>query len=90
MQGFEHFRLLSPTWRDLLEVALVAFVMYRVLLLFQRVHAVRIAEAIREDHAVWKEMEAMRPKSPSPFGQSGADFGDRRQQVTPGNTETKQ
>ncbi len=42
MQGFEQFRLLSPTWRDFLEVALVAFVIYRVLLLFQRTRAVRI------------------------------------------------
>src|SRR5688500_7774253 len=42
MQGFEHFRLLSPTWRDLLEIALVAFVFYRVLLLVQRTRAVRI------------------------------------------------
>jgi diadenylate cyclase len=42
VQGFEHFRLLSPTWRDFLEVALVAFVLYRALLLFQRTRAVRI------------------------------------------------
>jgi diadenylate cyclase len=42
MQGFEHFRLLSPTWRDFLEVAVVAFVLYRALLLFQRTRAVRI------------------------------------------------
>jgi diadenylate cyclase len=42
VQGFEHFRLLSPTWRDFLEVVLVAFVLYRALLLFQRTRAVRI------------------------------------------------
>lgn len=42
MQGFEQFRLLSPTWRDILEIALVAFVFYRVLLLVQRTRAVRI------------------------------------------------
>src|SRR5689334_17400402 len=42
LQGFEHFRLLSPTWRDFLEVGLVAFVLYRALLLFQRTRAVRI------------------------------------------------
>jgi diadenylate cyclase len=42
MQGFEQFRLLSPTWRDLLQIALVAFVLYRALLLFQRTRAVRI------------------------------------------------
>jgi diadenylate cyclase len=42
MNGFEHFRLLHPGWRDVLEVALVSFVLYRVLVLFQRTRAVRI------------------------------------------------
>jgi diadenylate cyclase len=42
MNGFEHFRLLHPGWRDLLEIALVSFVIYRVLLVFQRTRAVRI------------------------------------------------
>jgi diadenylate cyclase len=42
MNGFEHFRLLHPGWRDVLEVALVSFVLYRVLFLFQRTRAVRI------------------------------------------------
>src|SRR5688500_8652052 len=42
MNGFEHFRLLHPGWRDVLEVALVSFVLYRVLLLFHRTRAVRI------------------------------------------------
>jgi diadenylate cyclase len=42
MNGFEHFRLLHPGWRDVVEVALVSFVLYRVLLLFQRTRAVRI------------------------------------------------
>lgn len=42
MNGFEHFRLLHPGWRDVLEVALVSFLLYRVLLLFQRTRAVRI------------------------------------------------
>lgn len=42
MNGFEHFRLLHPGWRDFIEVALVSFVLYRVLLLFQRTRAVRI------------------------------------------------
>src|SRR5438046_8182214 len=42
MNGLEHFRLLSPGWRDVLEIALVSFVTYRVLLLFQRTRAVRI------------------------------------------------
>jgi len=42
MNGLEHFRLLHPGWRDLLEVAVVSFVLYRVLLLFHRTRAVRI------------------------------------------------
>src|SRR5215212_9321191 len=42
MTGFEHFRLLHPGWRDLVEIALVSFVLYRVLLLFQRTRAVRM------------------------------------------------
>ena len=42
MNGFEHFRLLHPGWRDVLEVALVSFVIYRVLIVFQRTRAVRI------------------------------------------------
>jgi diadenylate cyclase len=40
--GLEHFRLLHPGWRDVLEVAIVAYVLYRALLLFQRTRAVRI------------------------------------------------
>ena len=42
MSGFEHFRLLHPTWRDFLEVAVVSYVLYRALLAFQRTRAVRI------------------------------------------------
>src|SRR6185503_6108602 len=42
MNGFEHFRLLHPGWRDVVEIALVSFVLYRALLLFQRTRAVRI------------------------------------------------
>lgn len=42
MNPLEHFRLLHPGWRDMLEIALVSFVLYRVLLLFQRTRAVRI------------------------------------------------
>jgi hypothetical protein len=45
----------------------------------------RAPSTIREDHPVWKEMEAMRPKSPYSFGQSGASFGD----LPPGDKETK-
>jgi diadenylate cyclase len=39
---FEHFRLLHPGWRDLLEIAIVGYILYRALLLFQRTRAVRI------------------------------------------------
>jgi diadenylate cyclase len=42
VNGFEQFRLLHPDWRDLLEIALVSFILYRVLLLFHRTRAVRI------------------------------------------------
>ena len=42
MNGFEHFRLLHPDWRDFLEIAIVSVIIYRVLLLFQRTRAVRI------------------------------------------------
>ena len=42
MNDFEHFRLLHPGWRDLIEIVLVSYVTYRVLLLFQRTRAVRI------------------------------------------------
>lgn len=42
MNGLEHFRLLHPDWRDIVEIAIVAFLLYRALLLFQRTRAVRI------------------------------------------------
>jgi diadenylate cyclase len=42
VNGFEQFRLLHPDWRDVLEIALVSFVLYRALLLFHRTRAVRI------------------------------------------------
>lgn len=42
MNGLEHFRLLHPDWRDFIEIAIVSFVLYRALLLFQRTRAVRI------------------------------------------------
>jgi diadenylate cyclase len=42
MNGLEHFRLLHPDWRDLVEIVLVSFIIYRALLLFQRTRAVRI------------------------------------------------
>jgi diadenylate cyclase len=42
MTGFEQLKLLHPGWRDFLEVAVVSYVLYRVLLLFHRTRAVRI------------------------------------------------
>jgi diadenylate cyclase len=42
LSALEHFRLLHFGWRDLLEIAIVSYVLYRALLLFQRTRAVRI------------------------------------------------
>ena len=42
MNGFENSGCCTPSWRDVLEIALVSFVLYRVLLLFHRTRAVRI------------------------------------------------
>jgi diadenylate cyclase len=39
---FEQFRLLHPGWRDVLQVAIVAFVIYRVLLLVHRTRALQV------------------------------------------------
>ena len=46
MNGLEQIRLLHPGWRDLIEIAVVSFVLYRVLLLFQRTRAVRIMSGL--------------------------------------------
>ena len=46
MNPFEQYRLLHPGWRDVLEVAVVSFVLYRVLLLFQRTRAVQMFTGI--------------------------------------------
>ncbi|MHB1862050.1 MAG: diadenylate cyclase CdaA [Gemmatimonadaceae bacterium] len=42
MTILETFRLMHPGWRDAIEIVIVAFVMYRVLLLFQRTRGVQI------------------------------------------------
>ncbi|MCW1886837.1 hypothetical protein OKA04_19005 [Luteolibacter flavescens] len=43
----------------------------------------RAPSTIREDHPVWKEMEAKRLKSPSSLDQSGADFGGPTKRIEP-------
>jgi diadenylate cyclase len=42
MNVLEQFRLLHPGWRDLLEVAVVSFAIYRVLLLIHRTRAMQV------------------------------------------------
>ncbi len=42
MELLEHLRLVRPGWRDLVEVALVAFVVYRLLLLLRGTRAIQI------------------------------------------------
>lgn len=42
MSYFEQFRVLHPGWRDVVEVAIVAFALYRALLLFHGTRAVQI------------------------------------------------
>src|SRR3954465_127084 len=42
MSVFEQMRLLHPGWRDLLEVAIVSFAIYRVLLLIHRTRAMQV------------------------------------------------
>jgi diadenylate cyclase len=42
MSVFEQLRLLHPGWRDLLEVAIVSFAIYRVLLLIHRTRAMQV------------------------------------------------
>jgi len=39
---FEQFRLLHPGWRDVLQIGIVAFVIYRVLLLVHRTRALQV------------------------------------------------
>jgi diadenylate cyclase len=42
MSIFEQMRLLHPGWRDLLEIAVVSFAIYRVLLLIHRTRAMQV------------------------------------------------
>jgi len=49
----------------------------------------RAPSTIREDHPVWKEMKAMRPKPIPRNGESGSSFGGPKRQVAPGNTDDK-
>ncbi|HVB32385.1 MAG TPA: diadenylate cyclase CdaA [Gemmatimonadaceae bacterium] len=42
MTVLETFRLMHPGWRDAIEIVIVAIVMYRVLLLFQRTRGIQI------------------------------------------------
>src|SRR5215217_6144336 len=46
MSLFEQIRLLHPGWRDILEVALVSFAIYRVLLLVYRTRAMQVLAGI--------------------------------------------
>ncbi|HVE80360.1 MAG TPA: diadenylate cyclase CdaA [Gemmatimonadaceae bacterium] len=46
MTILDQLRLLRPGWRDLIEVAIVAFVLYRVLLLFHGTRAVQMLAGI--------------------------------------------
>ena len=46
MSAFEQFRVLNPSWRDVVEILVVAYVMYRVLLLFHGTRAVQMALGI--------------------------------------------
>ncbi len=46
MSLLDQLRLLRPGWRDLIEVAIVAFVLYRVLLLFHGTRAVQMLAGI--------------------------------------------
>jgi diadenylate cyclase len=46
MSVFEQLRLLHPGWRDLLEVAVVSFAIYRALLLFHRTRAIQVLSGV--------------------------------------------
>jgi diadenylate cyclase len=46
MNALEQFRLLSPSWHDVIEIGIVAYVTYRVLLLFHGTRAVQMAVGI--------------------------------------------
>src|SRR6185312_13086804 len=46
MSVIEQLRLLHPGWRDLLEVAIVTFAIYRVLLLIYRTRAMQVLSGL--------------------------------------------
>jgi len=46
MNAIEQFRVLNPGWRDLVEIVVVGYVLYRVLLLFHGTRAVQMAFGI--------------------------------------------
>lgn len=46
MSFFEQLRLLHPGWRDALEIAIVSFAIYRVLLLLHRTRAMQVLAGI--------------------------------------------
>lgn len=46
MNALERFHVLNPSWHDLVEILVVAYVMYRVLLLFHGTRAVQMAVGI--------------------------------------------
>jgi diadenylate cyclase len=46
MTFFDQLRLIQPSWKDLLEIALVAFILYRVLLLLKGTRAVQMLVGI--------------------------------------------
>ena len=46
MNALDQFRVLNPTWHDILEIVIVAYVTYRVLLLFHGTRAVQMAAGI--------------------------------------------
>lgn len=46
MNAFETFRLLHPGWRDLVEIAIVTFALYRILLLFHGTRAMQLVAGI--------------------------------------------
>jgi diadenylate cyclase len=46
MNPFDSFRLLHPGWRDVLEIGIVSFALYRVLLLFHGTRAIQLVAGI--------------------------------------------
>jgi diadenylate cyclase len=46
VNAFESFRLLHPGWRDIVEIAVVSFALYRILLLFHGTRAIQLVAGI--------------------------------------------